>query len=227
MYARVLSATWILPTKLEQRVRVGIGMLPIGLGIVDHTAYVRSDNRLQVTDNPIAAVHYFASTNFQGHSFIYLPNPHEEVENREKGLGMQLWWKAHPHISLGVQGLTGESESIKRRLGGLLLKAGKGRLAFMSEINRTWREIMEDKSEFRQWSWINELSVFPWETVRLYGSLQGLERDRAFIAREQRQALGIDVRVWGRVTLAFEARTRLSGELTERSQLLQAYLNWW
>ena len=227
MYARVLSATWILPTKLEQRIRVGVGMLPIGLGLVDHTAYVRSDNRLQVTDNPIAAVHYFASKSFQGHSFVYLPNPHEEEENRESGMGMQLWWKAHQNIAIGVQGLSGESDSIKRRLGGLLLKAGKGRFAFLSEINRTWRELTEDKSEFRQWSWMNELSVFPWASVRVFASLQGLERDRNFLAREQRQALGMDVRVWGRVTLAFEARTRVSGELTERSQLLQAYLNWW
>lgn len=227
LYGREVSATWALRAEglKEDRLTLGIGALPMGVGLVDHTAYVRQENRQYVTDLPITLKYYFARDSFFGHAFAYLPNPQEEAGNEESGHGLQTWWRPIRPLAIGAQGLTGETDSIKRRQAGLLLKTGHERFAFLGELNRTWRELQSDKSEFRQWTWFQQASFYPWEHLHLYASLQGLERDRSFQTRERREALGFEWRLWAHITLLFEHRVRVAGELKEKSQLLQLYFN--
>lgn len=229
IYARQLGLSWSLRARgtTEDRLSFGIGPLPLGVGLVDHTAYVRGENRLFVTDNPISLRYYAGRSSHYGHIFLYAPNPQEEKENKESGAATQWWYRPIPHVALGVQALYGKSQSILRRQSGLLLKAGTGRIAFLGELNRTWRELDDSNSEFRQWTWYQQLSVYPWEYFHAYLSLQGLERDRDFLTRERREAIGIELRLWSRLTLAFETRTRYSGQLKESSQLTQLYFNGW
>ena len=54
---------------------------------------------------------------------------------------------------------------------------------------------------------------------------QGLERDRTFLTRERREAVGFEWRVWAHISVLFEHRTRIAGDLREKSQLLQLYFN--
>ena len=54
IYFRTLKAEWKFNPAL--RVGAGIDLLPLGLGLVDHTAYVRERNRMAVTDVPVLAV---------------------------------------------------------------------------------------------------------------------------------------------------------------------------
>lgn len=229
IYARQFGASWSLRSQgtSEDRLSAGIGPLPMGVGLVDHTAYVRGENRQFVTDNPISLRYYAGRQKHYGHLFAYLPNPQEEDGNEEKGGGAQWWYRPIAHVALGAQALYGESAAILRRQGGLLFKAGTSRMAYLAELDRTWRELAKDHSEFRQWAWYQQLSFYPWEYVHLYVSLQGLERDRNFLARERREALGMELRLWSRVTVAYEARTRFSGELKEGSQLVQLFFNGW
>ena len=227
LYGREVSATWSIRAEglKEDRLTLGIGALPMGVGLVDHTAYVRQENRQYVTDLPMTLKYYFARESFFGHAFAYLPNPQEEAGNKETGQGAQGWWRPLRHLALGAQALQGETDTIKRRQGGVLLKAGHGRFAYLGELNRTWRELQSDKSEFRQWTWFQQASIYPREYLHLYASFQGLERDRVFQTRERREAVGFEWRLWSHISLLFEHRTRIAGDLRERSQLLQLYFN--
>lgn len=229
IYARQLGVSWQLQAKgvSEDRVSAGIGQLPMGLGLVDHTAYVRGENRQFVTDNPISLRYYRARQAHYGQIFAYLPNPQEEKGNKEKGGGGQWFYRPISHVAVGVQGLYGESDSVLRRQSGLLLKAGTGRVAYLAELDRTWRQVKSDQSEFRQWAWYQQLSFYPWDSVHLYLSLQALERDRMFLARERREAIGVEWKLWPKLTISHEMRTRIAGDVRETSHLTQLYLNWW
>jgi hypothetical protein len=229
LYGREVMVTWVLRAEgfSEDRLQLGLGALPMGVGLVDHTAYVRQENRRFVTDLPIQLKYYWGREKYFGHAFLYRPNPQEEVGNKETGHGVQAWWRPIPHIAIGIQGLSGESDSILRREGGFLLKAGMGRFAYLAEVDRTWREVKDAQSEFRQWAWHQQLSFYAFEHLHIYTSLQGLERDREFLTRERREAIGAEWRIWKYITLAFESRTRVTPEIKEKSQLLQLYVNGW
>ncbi|MBY0516361.1 MAG: hypothetical protein K2P81_05605 [Bacteriovoracaceae bacterium] len=224
LYARSLLLSWV---NKQQRMSLGISSLPIGLGLIDHTSYVRANNRNQVTDLPLLIKHYFESLKFQSHTFLYAANPNEEKGNQENGVGSQIWFKPIRHIALGFQGLSGNSPSIKRDLVGFLLKAGYGKFSYLAEVDRTWREIKEDKTEFRQWTWYQQLSFYPAEFLHLFTSWQGLEKDRAFLSRESRIALGAEIRLTKNLTFSFEDRVRKTGSINDEIKLFQLYLNWW
>ncbi|PIP94032.1 MAG: hypothetical protein COW00_10600 [Bdellovibrio sp. CG12_big_fil_rev_8_21_14_0_65_39_13] len=229
LYARTLSLSWILQsgTKGEQRLSFGIGALSLGIGLVDHTAFVRSENRNQVTDNPVALKHYFSNEHFQGHSYLFTANPNEGEGNKEQGAGLQWFWKPIANLAIGTQGLLGKTESIKRKLVGLVAKGGIGKWAFLSEYNLTKRELLASQSTFNQWTGYHQISFYPLDFWHVYISYQNFRRDQSFEVEQSRNGLGTEWRILPNLSASYEYRIKKSGQTEEVSQLAQLYFNWW
>ncbi|GAB4413914.1 MAG: hypothetical protein OHK0056_20330 [Bacteriovoracaceae bacterium] len=229
LYARILSVSYDLEKKpnLEKKLTFGIGPLPMGIGIVDHTAYVRAENRFQVTDNPIALKYYYSNPMFLTHTFLFGPNPNEGEGNREQGLGTQSWYRPHPQVSVGLQALHGKTDAITRKMAGLLLKLGISKWALLFEHDFTKRDLHQTKSDFNQQATYLQLSFYPMDFLHLYANAQKITRDKSFELEQEQNGFGAEVRLISNLSLSYEYRTRITGDKENNSQLLQLYFNWW
>jgi hypothetical protein len=213
----------------ETRLFLGIHQLPFGLGLVDHTHYNRSENRLNVTDIPIQAQLYLGQEKWTGHTFLYLPHPREAQGNQEHGLGTQ-WWRHHPWLSVGIQSLWGRSDDIERYVNGVLWKTGSKKWAWMNELNWTHRELNPSASQpqpFDQRTWFSQFSFYAHEHLLFFYHRQGLERTKEYDSQEQRESFGFERRVWAYFTVSAEYRKRMTANFTEYSHYVQLYFNGW
>lgn len=229
LYARVFQLNFILSEKLNQedRISIGISPLPMGIGILDHTAFVRAENRFQVTDNPVQLKFYQARQKYLAHHFVFGPNPNEGEGNREKGIGTQTWYRPFPQLSIGAQALYGDTDSITRKMAGALLKAGIGRWALLFEYDFTKRDLKLSNSDFNQKAIFTQLSFYPVDYLSLYASTQSLERDNGFEGKQKRNSFGTELRILSNLSASYEYRIAQIEKQKDASQLLQLSLNWW
>lgn len=205
----------------------GISPLPIGLGLVDHTNYVRANNRLQITDIPINLRSFHMEDSYTYNYFLYLPHYLEKVGNKESGLGGQYWYLINKNLSLGTQALIGRTDQIHRELGGFLLKAGIKEYAFLSELNYTHRKLTADNNQFGQITFYNQFTYHPKDWWSIGYAYQGLSKDRDFDSSEQRHSLLLQAKLFRYFTLMYETRLRTFNSNKETSHLLQGFFQWW
>lgn len=205
----------------------GMAPLPLGLGLVDHTHYVRANNRLQITDIPISFRTFGIYENFTFNYFFYLPHYLEGTANKEHGLGGQYWYLINRNTSLGLQALGARSKAIERELAGVLFKTGWQEYSYLGEFNYTHRLINQGQAQFGQWSYYNQFAYHPMDWLELSYTYQGLKKDRDFKMFETRQALMIQAKLLRSFTLTLETRLRNFNSRNEISHLLQGFIQWW
>ncbi len=229
IYFRELSAFWDFnkSTTKEDRLSFGSGFLPLGLGIVDHTSFVRSENRLTVTDIPIELTYFQNRKEYLWHTFIYTAHPLETKTNAESGLGGQYFQKWTPKFLVGGQWLLAKSPSIRREMGGFLVKYGVDKWAFLTEIDRTWRYVKQNDYNFGQWALYQQIAFFPKGWLSPSFTWQRLQREGVFDLKEDRFGFNLDWKVYTNLSFNSEIRYRKGQAFHETSYLTQAYLNWW
>ena len=206
---------------------LGISPLPIGLGLVDHTDYVRANNRLQITDIPINFRAFGIFENYTYNYFVYAPHYLEATDNKEKGLGGQAWYLFNKNLSIGTQALAGKSNALDRKLVGALLKAGIHEYSFLGELDYTHRRISLDESQFGQWTFYTQFTYHPKDWWNVAYAIQGLKKDRDFTSSELRHSFMLQAKVLQSLTLSYEARIRHAGDNNDVSQLFQGFIQWW
>jgi hypothetical protein len=206
---------------------LGISNLPIGLGLVDHTDYVRGLNRLSITDIPLNFRSFVTSEKYTYNYFLFLPHYKEAIGNKEKGLGGQYWYLWDKNLSFGSQTILGTTDSINRELFGLLLKGGVKEFSYLGELNYTHRTIRSDSSQFGQWTFYNQFTYHLKDWVSLAYAYQGLIRDRDFDSKEFRHSLLFQAKFTRYFTLMYETRLRTANTDKEFSHLLQGFFQWW
>jgi len=225
IYARALEFSYQYDSK--NTYLFGINNLPIGLGLIDHTNYVRSFNRLNVTDIPISFRNFFIEKEYSYNYFLYMPHFQESTSNKEYGLGGQYFISPSKNLSLGFQSNFGKSKSIDRSLAGLLLKFGVGSVSFLHESNYTHRKIKSDDTQFGQVTYYEQLQYHLNDWSLLGYAYQGLIRDRDFSGKEYRHSLYTNIKLNRLFTLSYEARIRTKNNQDELSHLVQGFLQWW
>jgi hypothetical protein len=225
MYARTLGAVYKFNPR--HQVAFGVSMLPMGVGIIDHSAWVRDSNRLSVTDIPISLRYNYIDEKINANTFVFYPHPKESTSNREKGVGARGWYAPIKNFAFGAQSLLGESNAIERFQLGLLFKGGIGQYSYLGELNRTWREIKSDKTKFRQWTVFNQFSYLPKDWMMLSYTFEVLDRDNDFTTHQTRHGFILQPRVWKYFTALYEYRLRLYNSQNESEHMLQLCLNWW
>jgi hypothetical protein len=224
-YARVAEINYNHDT--QHLYFAGISPLPIGLGLIDHTDFVRANNRLQVTDIPINFRAFNFSEKYNFNYFAYIPHYLEPQENKEKGLGGQYWYSLTNNISLGTQGLIGTSQSIKRKLGGFLAKGGMKEFSYLGELDYTHRTIKADNNQFGQWTYYNQFTYQTNEWFNIAYAFQGLKKDRDFSSAETRHSLMLQAKLLRSLTLLYETRLSHFNSTNDISHLMQIFFQWW
>ena len=225
VYAKNLEINYVKDN--NHQYYLGISPLALGIGLIDHTNYVRSENRLEVTDIPINFKAFVFNDTYTYQYFFFLPHFLEKKENAEKGLGGNIWYLWNKNLSTGFQTLSGNSQSINRNLFGLLFKTGLKQYSYLGEINYTHRKIKSDNSQFGQVTFYNQFSYHPSDWSMLSYALSGLSKDRDFDSKELRHSFMGQIKLFKSTTLMYEARLRNIKQKNELSHLIQGYFNWW
>ena len=205
----------------------GISPLPLGLGLVDHTDYVRANNRLQITDIPFNIRAFTINEKYTYNYFLYLPHYLESYDNKEKGIGGQYWYLINKNLSIGSQGLAGSSNSIKRKLAGVLLKGGLQKFSYLAELDYTHRTLSTDNIQFGQWAFYNEFTYNSTDWFNISYVFQGLKKDRDYASSETRHSFMFQAKLLRSFTLMYETRLRHYNSTNEVSHLIQAFFQWW
>lgn len=225
VYARVAEVSYF--QNANHSYYAGISILPLGLGLVDHTDYVRANNRLQITDIPLNFRSFGIFEKYTYNYFFYLPHYLESTGNKEHGLGGQYWYLVNKNFSLGTQGLAGKTDSIKRELVGVLIKGGLKEYDYLGELNYTHRTLSSDSSQFGQWTYYNQFTYHPNDWLNFAYAFQGLKKDRDFETSETRHSLMFQAKLLRSFTLMYETRLRHISSNNEVSHLLQGFFQWW
>ena len=224
-YARVAEVNYNYDPK--HLFLAGISPLPLGLGLVDHTDFVRANNRLQITDIPFNVKAFTIADNYTYNYFLYLPHYLESHDNKEKGFGGQYWYLINKNLSLGIQGLVGSSPSIKRKIAGVLLKGGYQKFSYLGEADYTHRTLSTDNIQFGQWAYYNEFNYHLTDWFKIAYAFQGLKKDRDYESSETRHSFMLQAKLLRSFTFMYEARLRRSNSTNEVSHLIQGFYQWW
>jgi hypothetical protein len=206
---------------------VGGSNLPLGLRLIDHTAYVRERNRLGVNDVPVQAQYLRLSKEWQQSYIFFAPNPSDNIANREYGVASKQEFIPLTNFSIGPQVLFAEGKSINRGMLGVFSKWGKGPIAILTEIDYTKRKIIESKSNFDQWASIIEAHYFIKEYLRTSLGFQVLRVNDPFKEKEELYTFNNEFKFSPHVSFILEYRQKSTDMLYEKTIFGQVFLNWW
>jgi hypothetical protein len=201
--------------------------LPLGLRLIDHTAYVRERNRLGVSDVPIQAQYFRSSKEWQQSYFLYTPNPSDNALNREFGVATKQEFIPLTNFTFGPQSLFAQGKSINRGLLGLFSKWGKGPFALLSEVDYTKREIVDSKLKFDQWTSLVEAHYYIKEYLRTSLGFQVLRVNDPFKEKEELYTFNNEFKLSSHVSFILEYRQKSTDMLLEKTIFGQIFLNWW
>ena len=225
LYFRTFKLEWMFIK--GKKIAVGHDTLPMGLGIADHTAYVRERNRLGVTDVPLQFQFFSVSANWQSALSLFLPNNSDLKNNREKGLMGKSEFAFFRNFAVGLQGLTSNGKSINRRLLGATIRWGIPQFSILAENNYTERHISGASVTFPQWTNYLELGLFPKDYLKIFWNFQALTVSDPFFERERLTGLGFEAHWMANITSLVEARKRWSSVLDEKILMAQIFFNLW
>lgn len=226
---RVYLRTFKLDYSIDKNSRVVLGgfNLPLGVRLIDHTAYVRERNRLGVTDVPIQAQYLNLSKTWQQTYLIYTPNPTDGASNREYGAATKQEYNPMTNFSLGSQLLLAKGKSIDRDMFGIFARSGKGPWALLAEMDYTQRRLVSSKLKFDQWTSLFEGSYFFKEYLRSSLGFQVLRVNNPFKEKEELYTFNNELKLSSHLSFILEYRQKSSDVLLEKMIFGQLFLNWW
>lgn len=211
----------------NNRIVVGGANLPLGLRLVDHTAYVRERNRLAVNDVPIQLQYMNLSREWIQTYIAYVPNPSDNEANREKGLVTKQEYYPFTNWAVGSQALYADGKSINRGLVGAYTRWGKGPFAVLSEIDFTKRQINEVKTKVDQWASLIEGHYFIKEYLRTSLGFQALRVNTPFKEKEEMYTFNNEFKVSPRISFILEYRQKSTDLQLEKTLFAQVFVNGW
>ncbi len=113
---RRLFLTWDFARSkgFQHTLQVGRDLFPGGIGIDDHTAYLRTRTRRSVLDYATQIRYELITKPFQGLAYAFGPSFEEKRENQEYGGGLRTEVSPWNWMAVGVSGLYGRSPTIER-----------------------------------------------------------------------------------------------------------------
>lgn len=211
----------------SNRIVVGGSNLPLGLRLVDHTAYVRERNRLAVNDVPIQVQYLNLSREWTHSYFLFMPNPSDSESNKEKGMATKQEYYPLTNWAVGSQALYADGKSINRGLLGAYTRWGKGPFAILSEFDYTKRQVNDAKAKFDQWTSLIEGHYFIKEYLRTSLGFQTLRVNKPFKEKEELYTFNNEFKVSPRISLIVEYRQKSTDLQLEKTLFGQIFVNGW
>jgi hypothetical protein len=225
IYARTFKLDYTIDK--NNRLVVGGANLPLGVRLVDHTAYVRERNRLGVTDVPLQVQYINLSKEWQQTYLAFSPNPSDGELNKEYGLASKQEYFPLTNLALGSQVLIAKGKTIDREILGVFSRTGKGPVAFLGELDFTKRKLVDSNIKFDQWTSFIETSYNVREYLKTAISMQALRVNRPFKEKEELYSFSNEFKITSHFSCLFEYRQKSTDVALERILFVQAYLNWW
>lgn len=205
-----------------------IGREPQNLGffIEDHTSYIKSENRFNITDLMTVASVDILKSQYNLNFAVFGPSFQEKKENKEHGVKFEADY-AFKKVQVGVGGIKSRGETIDRDV--LLVNtkvAPIKSVILLAELQYTHRKI-DDATEFDQVAAIASLSYFPIESVEINTRFESLKKTGLFATRSDRIGAGIDIKLARHFSLRNDWRRSKAQGNEEDLYISQLYLNWW
>ncbi len=199
---RRLFLTWDFARSrgIQHSLQLGRDLLPGGLGVDDHTAFIRTRTRRSILDYATQLRYEFISKPFQGLAYGFGPSFEERPENREYGGGLRTEVSPWNWLAAGVSGLYGRSPTIERWALGPTLRVSPWKwMGMLLEYQWLNRAIVGANTPFGQHTFYGRPFFFPWDWLEVAGVAEYLQVEQPFSEQSWRVGPSINARFthWG------------------------------
>ncbi len=207
------------------KILVGRDFVPEGIKIEDHTAYMRTQNRRNVTDYVTQVRAEYATEKQISHLGFYGPSGEENQAAREWGGFVRTERSFLENLSLGVLGLYGSTDTISRSSGDLFAKYGfNSQTGVLGNFQYVRRHLSASNTDFNQYTGFLEPFYLPHESVILRYRWERFVLEAPFASRRERHSLSMDFKPVTEMTwIGTYRRETNMGRWAETQYLIQFY----
>ncbi len=207
----------------------GRDLVNLGLGINDHTAFIKSRNRLGVYDvQNLVRFNYFGKETLVNVSG-FIPSNQELEGNKEVGIATTAEQLLPvKFLTIGGNLLSAESESIQRNLYGVFSKYGYQKFVLMAEYDFTKRKVKAADTKFNQDAYFLSLSFYPIEALELTAKRELLKTYDPFTQEVSRNGLFANLKINKYFALqSLYQKDFRKGSLDDELFMQQIFINYW
>ena len=204
---------------------VGRDELAFGLKWDDHTLLVRSENKQTLTDLPTQARLVYEAEAHRHFLTAFLPNGQESESNRERGFATKHEWQIFEPLIIGLSTLMGSTEEIKRKVGGLHIKANIGPFTLLGQMMRNQRETKDNGLKFDQDTRMIRLHLNTLEWFTPHLTHEWLERERPFVNKVRSRGFGASLKLTESISFQSDFKQQITGSRKNNLILSQIYIN--
>ncbi|OUR95397.1 hypothetical protein A9Q84_16310 [Halobacteriovorax marinus] len=197
-----------------------------GLNIVDHTVLTKSLNRMNVSDLKTTAKYFYQGESSSFKSELFFPSGQEFEGNKEHGFASEYRKYLDDNLILGGVVLAGFGEVIKRKVVSSFFKKAISSFVLMGEYSYTYREL-KLKETFDQRATLTQLSWFLNLHTEIFLRFESVRRNKYFELKEERQTVGMRMRVNPHITFQTDYKKTKRNDLEENLLISQLFFNVW
>lgn len=206
----------------------GRDYLDVGLNLIDHTLFIRRNNRRGVTDffTVLRSFHDLGE-GLRLSPTLFLPSYQEFSENREKGLAIKLekFWAKQKMVAT-LSALKGETNSIDRQEISATLKKGWKHLVLWAQYSFTQREVLSSNTDFNQRVALASARIFPLQSLEIYFNWEDIDVQEPFFTEATRFTQGLRWKPFKNLSLEYDAKRNIHTGSKYQS-IFQIYFNGW
>ncbi|MBF0351828.1 MAG: hypothetical protein HQM11_12415 [SAR324 cluster bacterium] len=209
----------------------GRDLLPVGLGLDDHTYFIKKYNRLNVNDVVTQLGYYSWGPQLLYAIVGYAPSTEESEGNGEAGGVLSFEYKpmVQKNYSFGGHVLKGRTDAISRTLTGLMTRLSFSEsIVILAELDHTQRELADTGLSFGQWTRFLKASYYPMDYLETALTMESLERETPFEAGVSRTALRSTLRATGQLSFIFIFQNQFTNDTAsnlDNMLMLQVFYN--
>lgn len=205
----------------------GRDYLNFGLKLLDHTLYIKSNNRRGVTDFVTLLGISIQSERSQISASVYGPSFQEETNNQESGITGKYDFYLLPNKSvLSISALQGSTKEIDRSEFALSAKTSFFDFLLMGQIDHGERKINDSSRSFKQKASFVKLSYFPYQNLEFHGVKESLDIESPFLTKVEKEGYGIKWKATSFLSVEYDQKRILRTTATTQ-HMFQLFYNGW
>ncbi len=212
----------------ENIIQLGRDYIDSGLNLIDHTLFVRRNNKRGVTDFfTILRSSHTLKKNWKVIPTLFMPSFQEFSENQEKGLALKVErFMPEQKWVLALSALGGQTDTLKRREVNISFKKAWKHLVLLGQYGLTHREIRSDDKSFNQRTALLSSRLFPLESLEVYFNWENIDVEDPFLTKATRYGHGLRLKPLSNLSLEYDAK-RNTHTGSKFQSIFQIYFNGW
>ena len=205
--------------------QIGRDHLDVGLNLVDHTLFIRSNNKRSVSDFFSVVRGVFYTDTYKIAPYIFFPSFQEDYDNTEKGMGIKVekYLTSYKTV-IAFSQLVGDTSNLKRKESSFSFKTGFKKLYFLGQASFTHRTLDGSRTKFDQNTYLFSSYFYPFESFELQMNVEKLFVSSPFSRRSIRSNHGVKWRLFKNLSLEYNAKRNIDRS-DEFQSIYQIYFN--